>query len=116
MPQREAGESIYGQADPTYGGYEGDQNQQADQTYARQQFEPPYQSPPGEEMAGKLYVPANNNKNVLRLIAFGMAIVALILFAVICLIFVGGTGGWISFCAACLATFIMATVAIDKIK
>lgn len=113
MPQREADESIYGQADPLYGGYEGDQTSQA---HAQQQFEPPYQYPLREEMAGKLYAHPADNKNILRLIAFGMAMVALIVFAVICLIFVGGSGGWISFCAACLATFIIAAVVIDKIK
>ncbi len=110
MPQRETNESIHGQADPIYGRYEGDQ------AYAHQQFEPPYQQPLREEEAGKLYTPAHDNKNVLRLIAFAMAMVTLIIFAVICLIFVGGTGGWISFCAASLAIFIVAVVAIDKIK
>jgi hypothetical protein len=38
MPQREAGEPVYEQADATYGRYEGDQN------YAHQQFEAPYQT------------------------------------------------------------------------
>ncbi len=53
---------------------------------------------------------------MLRLVAMGMALAALMAFAVICLIIVGGTAGWVSFCAACLATFIVAVVAIDKIK
>ena len=110
MPQREASEPLHEQRDSTYGRYEGEQG------YAYQQFETPYQQPSQAGMAGKLYPSALDNKNVLRLIAFAIAMVALIVFAIICLIFVGGTGGWISFCAACLATFIVAVVAIDKIK
>ena len=110
MPQREANQSTDEQVDSTYGRYEGDQ------TYARQQQDTPYQQPLQGGTAGKIYVPAPDNKNVMRLIAFAMALVALIVFGVLCLIFVGGTAGWISFCAASLAIFIIAVVAIDKIK
>ena len=110
MPQRESNEQIHAQVDQDYGRYEGDQ------TYAHSQFETPYQQPAQERSAGKVYTPASDNKNVLRLIAFGMALVALLAFGVLCLIFVGGSAGWISFCAASLAIFIIATVAIDKIK
>src|SRR5262249_14303667 len=110
MPQREAGEPTYEQAGSTYGGYEGNQ---AD---AHQQFETSYQQPLQGEREAKVYGTARDTKNALRLIAFGMAMVTLILLAVVCLIVVGGTGGWISFCAACLAIFIMAVVAIDNIK
>lgn len=108
MPQKEASDPIYEHADPTYGGYEGNQ------AYAHSPFETPYQQPLGG--AGKLYAPAPDNKNVLRLVAMGMAMVTLIVFAVLCLIFVGGGGGWISFCAASLAIFIITVVALDKIK
>ncbi len=107
MPQSEANQSTNEQVDPAYGRYEGEQ------AYAHQQFETPYQQP---RSASKVYAPAPDNKNVLRLIAFAMALVALIVFGVLCLIFVGGTAGWISFCAASLAIFIIAVVAIDKIK
>ncbi|MDQ2888002.1 MAG: hypothetical protein M3Y39_18165 [Chloroflexota bacterium] len=110
MPQREANQSPDEQVDSSYGRYEGDQ------TYTQQQFETPYQQPLQGGPAGKVYATAPDNKNVLRLIAFGMAMVALIIFGVLCLIFVGGTAGWISFCAASLAIFIIAVVAIDKIK
>lgn len=110
MPQREAGEPAYEQADATYGRYEGDQ------TYSHQQFEAPYQQPQRGGSAGKVYAPASDNKNAFRLIAMGMAMVTLIALALICLVLVGGTGGWISFCAASLAIFIVTVVAIDKIK
>lgn len=107
MPQRETSES--GQSS-TYGGYEGEQ------AYNQQQFESPYQHQSAAGRAGKLYPPTPDNKNVLRLIAFGMSLIALIVLAVICLIIVGGVGGWVSFCAATLAIFIIAVVAIDEIK
>jgi hypothetical protein len=110
MPQREAGEPQHEQADPAYGRYEGEPD------YAYQQFDTPNQRPLRDEPIGKVYVPSSDNKNVLRLVAMGMALVALIALAVVCLIFVGGLGGWISFCAACLTIFIVAVVAIDKIK
>lgn len=110
MPQQEANDSLHEQASSTYGKYEGEA------AYAYQQFESPYQRPLREEPASKLYPPVPDDKNVLRLIAFGMTLAALIACAVICLIIVGGTGGWISFCAACLTIFIVGVVAIDKIK
>jgi len=110
MPQREAGSPIDEQAGSTYGRYEGNQ---AD---AYQQFETSYQQPLLEERAAKVYVPVHDNRNILRLIAFAIAMVTLIVLAVLCLVLVGGTGGWISFCAASLTIFITAAVAIDKIK
>ncbi|MBE3561137.1 MAG: hypothetical protein IMW89_18250 [Ktedonobacteraceae bacterium] len=110
MPQMEANEPLHAQAEPAYGKYEGEQ------AYAQSQFETPYQQPQQAGLAEKVYAPASDSKNMLRLIAMAMAFAALIALAVICLLFVGGTGGWISFCAASLAIFIVAVVAIDKIK
>ena len=57
-----------------------------------------------------------DNKNLLRLFVFVIEMVALPAFGDLCLVFLGGTGGWKSFCAASLAIFIVATVAIDKMK
>jgi hypothetical protein len=110
MPQREASEPVYKQAGSTYGGYEGNQ---AD---AHQLFETSYQQPLQEERAAKVYAPVHDNKNVLRLAALAIAMVTLIALAVICLVLVGGTGGWISFCAASLAMLVIAGVAIDKMQ
>ncbi|GLV55470.1 hypothetical protein KDH_23140 [Dictyobacter sp. S3.2.2.5] len=112
MPQQEANDARQEQAGAAYGKYEGEPAS----AYAYQQFESPYQRPLREEPASKLYTPAPDNKNMLRLMAFGMTLLALIVLAVLCLIIVGGTGGWISFCAACLTIFIVAVVVIDKIK
>jgi len=110
MPQREASEPQHEQADQAYGSYAGEQG------YAYQQFDTPSQRPLRGEPVGKVYAPVGDNKNVMRLIAMAMALVALIVFTILCLVFVGGTAGWISFCAASLATFLIAAVAIDKIK
>lgn len=107
MPQREANESTHEQAGPTYGSYEGDQVQH-DQTF----YEPLLKAGP----VGKVYAEPSDNKNILRLIAMAMAMVTLIAFGFLCLVFVGGTGGWISFCAACLAIFLVTGITIDKIK
>ena len=95
MPQKEVSESMHEQTGPTYGRYVGDQGQH-DQTSYEQLL--------------------RDNKNMLRLIVFAIAMVTLIAFGFLCLMFVGGTGGWISFCAASLAIFIIAVVALDKIK
>jgi hypothetical protein len=110
MSEREANESIHEQASPTYGRYEGDRE------YARQNYDASDAQPLREEPGGKVYPPQGDNKNLFRLILFVIAMVTLLALAVICLLFVGGTGGWISFCAASLAIFIIAAVAIDKIK
>ena len=93
-----------------YGGYEGDQE------YARQHDETSYEQPLREGVGGKVYPPLGDNKNMLRLLWFVVAMVTLLAFAVICLIFVGGTAGWISFCAASLVILVIAGTAIDKIK
>jgi len=110
MPQREAGEPTYEQASSAYGGYEGNP------ANAHQSFETFYQQPLQEEQATKVYAPAHDNKNMLRLIAFAIAMVTLVVLAILCLVLVKGTGGWISFCAASLAIFIMTAVVIEKIQ
>jgi hypothetical protein len=46
----------------------------------------------------------------------GYSLLMLLAFAVLCLVFIGGTGGWLSFCAASLAIFIIAAAAITAIK
>jgi len=112
MPQREASESIHEQADPTYGRYEGDQ------AFARQHYETSYEQPLRGGSGEKVYPSQSllENKNLLRLLVFVISMVTLIAFGVLCRVFGGGTGGWISVGAACLAIFIIAAVTIDKIK
>ncbi len=107
MPQKEVSESIHEQAGPTYGRYEGNQGQHDQTSYEQLLREGPL---------GKVYPEPRDNKNMLRLIVFVIAMVTLIAFGFLCLMFVGGTGGWISFCVASLAIFLVAVVALDKIK
>lgn len=110
MPQREASESIDEQANSTYGRYEGDQE------FIRQHNETSYEQPLREGPGGKVYAPLSDNKNMLRLLWFVVAMVALLAFVFVCLVIVGGTAGWISFCAASLTIMVIAGTAIDKIK
>ena len=110
MQQQGANDPVPNHVDSTYGGYEGDS------TYAYQSFASPDRGQQREEAVGKLYPFKQDNKNKHILTAFAMALGTLLMLAVLCVVFVGGTGGWISFCAASLAIFIMTAVVIDKIK
>ena len=111
MPQKEANESIHGQADATYGRYEGNQA-----SPARQQYETPYEQELREGPVGKVYPLPHDNKNMLRFTLAVISLFMLLLFGLLFVVLVGGTAGWISFAAACLTIFIIATVAIDKIR
>ena len=82
----------------------------------REAVESIQEQPPREESGGKVYPPLSDNKNTLRLIWFVVAMVALLAFAVVCLVVVGGTAGWISFCAASFTIMVIASTAISGIK
>ncbi|QBD76285.1 hypothetical protein EPA93_09790 [Ktedonosporobacter rubrisoli] len=103
-------EETQEQTGSTYGRYAGDQ------VYAHLRDEAPYEHMMRETPVTKVYPQAHYHQNVFRLIGLAISLASLLAFAVICLVLVGGIGGWISFCAACIATFIVATVAIDRIK
>lgn len=75
-----------------------------------------HEQPMGEESVGKVYPPVTDNKNTLRLIWFGAAMVALLAFAIVCLVMVGGTAGWISFIAASFTIMVIVSTAISTIK
>ena len=106
MPQEETHEQM----GSTYGRYEGDQ------AYAHPRDEAPYEQMMRETPVAKVYPEPQNSQNLFRLVGLAITMVSLLAFAVICLVLVGGIGGWISFCAACIATFIVASIAIDRIK
>ena len=110
IPQREAGESLHEHASSTHGSYQGGQQD------ARQRDAISYEQPLREEPEGKVYPPLSDNKNMLRLIWFAVAMVALLAFAVVCLVIVGGTAGWISFCAASFTIMVIASTAITAMK
>lgn len=82
----------------------------------REASESRYEEPAREEPGEKVYSKVDDNKNMLRLLWFGVAMVALLAFAVICLVIVGGTPGWISFIAASFTIMVIASTAISNIK
>jgi hypothetical protein len=110
IPQKEASDSLYEQASSPYGSYQGGQQD------AGQQEAIAYEQPLREGSGGKVYPALSDNKNMLRLIWFAVAMVALLAFAVVCLVIVGGTAGWISFCAASFTIMVVASTAISTIK
>ena len=110
LPQREAGELLHEQAIPTYGSY------QESQQDARQLGAISYEQPLREGPEEKVYPELRDNKNMLRLLWFGVSMVALLAFAVVCLVIVGGTPGVISFCAASFVIMVIASTAISTIK
>jgi hypothetical protein len=107
MPQKSVNESVDEQASSTYYG-----NHEADQEYARQRDELPYEQPLREGPGRSVYLPQMDNTNLFRLLVFVIAMVTLLVFVVVCLVLVGGTGGWISFCAASFAILVITSTLI----
>lgn len=108
IPQKETNESTSEQTGSIYGGYEGDQG------YARQRNETSYEQMLGEEPEEKIYPPQRGNISMFYqfVIVFVLSMVALFAFAVLCLVVVGGTGGWIGFIAASFAILCIASTFI----
>ncbi len=120
------------QSGSTYGRYE------EHQAYTQQRYEPPYgHTPKGEtldddfvdavserivqrlrqETAGKVYPqPQQLDKNILRMVMAVISMLMLIFFAFLFVIVLGGSTGWISFAIASFIVFLIAAVAIDKVK
>src|ERR1700730_13476523 len=105
MRQRETTESIDEQANPTYGRYEGNQT-----SSPHPQYETPYEQGLRGERAGKVYPLPRDNKNVLRFALTVISLVMLLLFGLLFVVLIGGTAGWVSFAAACLAILTIAAV------
>ena len=108
IPQREINESIHEQPGSNYGGYE------RDQEYARQHDKTPYEQMLREEREGKVYPPQRGSMNMFYqfVTVFVLSMVALFAFAVLCLVWVGGTGGWIGFIAASIGILSIASTFI----
>ena len=107
LPQSEASQSLREQASSTYGEYQGDRE------YALQHDEIASEQPLREGAGGKVYTDTRNSQ---RLLWFVVAMAALLAFALVCLVVVGGTAGWISFCAASFTIMVIASTAISTIK
>lgn len=71
---------------------------------------------PQEGRGEKVYPPRHTQKNRFRLSIFMIAMVMLLLCAVLCIFFLGGTGGWVSFIVAATVIFLITVVAIDKVE
>ena len=108
IPQRESNQTIHEQSGSLYEGYEGEQE------YTRQHVETPYEQMLREEPEGKVYPPQRGSMNMFYqfVIVFVISMVALFAFAVLCLVWVGGTGGWIGFIAASIAILCIASTFI----
>ena len=108
IPQRETHETMQDQSGPMYVGYEGAPE------YTRQNVETPYEQMLREEPEGKVYPPQRGSISMFYqfLIVFVISMIALFAFAVLCLLWVGGTAGWISFIAASFAILCIASTFI----
>lgn len=109
MPQKEADDSLHEQTGPTYGRYEGEQ------ASARQQYETSYEQLQGR-LATKVYPMPRDNKNMYYLAVFIISLAMLLLFALLAVFFIGGTGGWVSLIVIAAVIFLLAAVVIDKMK
>ena len=108
IPQREVNQSTHEQTGPMYSGYEGVEE------YSPQHDVTPYEQMLREEPEGKVYPPQRGNMNMFYqfLIVFVLSMVALFAFAVLCLVWVGGTGGLVGFIAASFAILCIASTFI----
>ena len=108
IPQRETSETMPEQPESVYGGYDGVQE------YTRQSVETPYEQMLREEPEGKVYPPQRGSISMFYqfLIVFVISMIALFAFAVLCLLWVGGTAGWIGFIAASFAILCIASTFI----
>src|SRR5437763_12711508 len=111
MPQKEASEAIYQQADPVYGRYEGNQT-----SSARQHDETSYEQDLREGPSGKVYPLPRDNTNILRFTLAVISLGLLLLFGLLFVVVSGGTRGWASFAVAGLVFLCIAVVGIVKIQ
>jgi hypothetical protein len=110
MPQRSENESIYEHDESSYGRYEGNQTfTNSSEMRSEAQY-------PSETTAEKVYPQLHNQKNILRIGMFMLAMVMILVFALLFIFFLGGTGGWISFCVAAGIIFLLTVIIIDKIE
>jgi hypothetical protein len=110
MPQRQAGESVHGQTDPTYGAYEGDH------FYAHHPSEPSFEEPLREGLGGKVYPEPRDNKNRLRLMVYLIALAMILTCAVLFIFFMGGMAGGVGFVGAAVVIAVLALAAFEKIQ
>ncbi len=110
MPQKEVNEGMHYQAGSSYGRYEGNQTSSAYQDGGTA-FEQDWR---GGQFS-KINPLPRDNKNILTFILAVISLGLLVLFGFLFVVVVGGTAGWISFAAACLAILTIAAISIEKI-
>jgi|SRR5579883_682387 hypothetical protein len=106
QPPKEIEES----ASPSYGRYEGNQ------IYADQPGASSYERAQSADSLAKVYPLPPERKNLFRFLLVVLAMVTILVLAGICLLLVGGTGGWVSFIAVSFIVFLISVVALDKIQ
>jgi|SRR5581483_9109801 len=97
-------------AGSSYGRYEGNQ------VHAGQKTEFSYKQSPGADSMAKVYPLPPDRKNLFRFSLVVLAMAMILILAGICLLIVGGTGGWVSFISVSFIVFLIAVVAIEKIQ
>src|SRR5260370_7574704 len=102
MPQKEVNEAMHEQADPGYGRYEGNQTSSAHQHYETSNEQDLREGP-----SGKVYPLPRDNTNILRFALAMISLGLLLLFGLLFVVMIGGTGGWACFAVAFIAIFII---------
>ena len=110
MPQRPENESMYEENETSYGRYE---ENQTFTNSSKLRSEAPFA---GGTTGEKVYPQIHNQKNMFRIGMFILAMIMLLVFALLFVFFLGGTGGWISFCVAAGVIFLLTVIVIDKIE
>lgn len=106
IPRNETNEA----SGSSYGRYEGNQ------VYADQQTTSSSEQSQSAETSAKIYPLPPDRKNLFRFLLVLFAMVIILVLAFICLLAVGGTGGWISFISVSFIVFLMIAVALDKFQ
>lgn len=109
-PQKDVDQSLPDPEEQTYGRYEGNQ------ASVRQQYISSYEQAGRDDAVGKVYPVVHDNKNLYRLLVFVVAMVVLLLFAVLTIFFVGGTGGWVSLIVIAFIIFLISAVVVSEIR
>jgi Mg2+/Co2+ transporter CorB len=110
MPQKDVDHLLPDPQEQTYGGYEGNQ------VSAHQHSLSSYEQSGHEDAGGKVYPVVHDNKNLYRLLVFVVAMVVLLLFAVLTIFFIGGTGGWVSLIVIAFIIFLICAVVVSEIR
>ena len=111
IPQQEFSKAVSQQADPGYGGYEGNQT-----NVSRHHSETSYEQEVREGPDSKVYPPLHDKTNTLRFALVLIALGLLVLFGLLFVIGIGGETGVESFFVASLALLLITSFGLASIK